>query len=144
MYLCAMLLRRIIASGLMLLLLSTAIPLQFIHLVFHDHHDHEHGYHHHLEASCSDEDPCHLSLFHAAEHSEKACSHEAHFTELESMCCECSNYAFSIVKYLTNSVDKVAQPAAFSPTTVTYAFSFSVKYIKNCSDRGPPVLFTSL
>lgn len=136
-----MLLRRVLAIFMMLLLVSASFPLEFIHLLFHSHHQHHHSHNHqNHDLNCADDDPCHLSLYHAAEHSEKACSHDAHFTEDEQECCQCDNYSVSVLKFLNNSESKVYCYGKFDRVKSNFTFSFAGKYFKNCADRGPPSL----
>jgi hypothetical protein len=123
--------KQLIAYLLLLCLSATVIPLNLLH-------------HHEEAAHCDnsdptlENDPCHVSQFHAHDQSKTHCSHEGHVGEVENRCEFCRHFSSVRYQYVSSTLFW-SDPALLRVEHINFVSAFlPERHAETIFSRGPP------
>lgn len=123
---------QLISCLLLLCISATVIPLNLLH-----HHEEE--THCDITNAALENDPCHISSYHASDFQKPHCEHNSHFNETHSHCEFCKFITSSRVKYTADKRYSFI-PTQLSEANITSECSFSTSTLLGVIfSRGPPV-----
>jgi len=134
-YLCGVnrLVNYLISYLLLLCISATIIPLNLLH-----HHEEE--THCDIENAAFENDPCHISSYHANDFQKPHCEHKSHLNKEQNQCELCEFIISHRYTYIANKEYRGVTNLYPKPQTLFQNSSVTDSFSKVIFSRGPPSL----
>jgi len=124
--------KKFISMLLLLCISVTIVPFNILH------HHNEKETHCDLTNENAENNPCHISIYHANDFQKPHCEHKTHIDKKHNHCEFCKFVTSSRVKYIANKRYSFI-PTQLSEANITFECSFSMStFLGVIFSRGPP------